>query len=212
VVPFFGIVRQDAALGLVYNWLENKDAMTFVKKYPDCNRRAILRGTADGIAYLHSKEVVHGDIRGCNILIDAYGHPKISEFGLAAASTSDQELVFDGMSAALSSTVARWMAPERCRQGQEAFPTWHGDVYSFARTMLEIMTGEKPFPREKNVWSIVFRLMQGFNPDRPQGKEYEERGLTDGVWELMQRMWLVDENNRPTMRQVVWELGELMPY
>jgi serine/threonine protein kinase len=43
---------------------------------------------AEGAAYLHSEGIVHGDLRGSNILIDSGHHPRLADFGLGSFSDS----------------------------------------------------------------------------------------------------------------------------
>ncbi|RKO84242.1 kinase-like domain-containing protein, partial [Blyttiomyces helicus] len=40
-----------------------------------------LIDTCKGMSYLHSQEVVHGDLKGANILVDRYGNAVVTDFG-----------------------------------------------------------------------------------------------------------------------------------
>ncbi|KZT55919.1 kinase-like protein [Calocera cornea HHB12733] len=222
VLPFYGIRIEkieghpNPSIALVSLWAAQQDVRTFITAVPDCNRRAIVRETAYGIAYLHRRQIVHGAIRGVsllktqqsNILIDGNGKPMLTDFGLATASTSDQEALTEGLSSSETSTTIRWLAPELTTT---RFPVFASDVFSFARTILEIMTGDKPFKEQKNPWQLAALLNQGqLVPARPQGQAVIDRGLTDGVWALLLQMWVDKPENRPKMDRVVDRLEDLL--
>ena len=105
-----------------------------------------LRDTADGLHYLHSCNVVHGDLKGVrgssesrftiltpgqpNVLVDAAGRARITDFGLA------QDL--DAIQSALNDQgrTVRWTAPEILNE--EGTFSKEADVFSFAMVMIEV--------------------------------------------------------------------------
>lgn len=94
----------------------------------------------------------------------------------------------------------------------EAAPSSASDVYAFAMTALEILTGELPYahiPRRRSA-QLIHELLHGARPQRPQGEVYVERGLDDAMWKLLERSWAQEPEHRPTMGEVVEEL-EWMP-
>ncbi|KZO98419.1 kinase-like protein [Calocera viscosa TUFC12733] len=210
IVPFYGIYIRGPTIGLVSLWFGSLNVVKYLRQYPNCNRKTIVKGIADGIAYLHEYEIVHGSVCGSNICMDETGKPMLTNFGLAAASSADGELIADGMSTSNTLTTARWLAPELTSTTSRA-PTFASDVFSFARTILEIMTGEKPFSEEKNVFKVIGDLRIGeLHATRPSNLEVAKRGLTDEVWSLLNAMWAQDPNERPTMEDVVHALKQLM--
>ncbi|KII84474.1 hypothetical protein PLICRDRAFT_118054, partial [Plicaturopsis crispa FD-325 SS-3] len=60
---------------------------------------------ASGVAYLHGVGIVHGDIRGVNVLIDHEGRAAISDYGLSTLISSY------GFVASDVESSARWQAP-----------------------------------------------------------------------------------------------------
>ena len=109
-----------------------------------------LSDVAEGLNYLHSRNVIHGDVkgvRGCsrflftatltlsqsNVLIDATGRARITDIGLAMV-TQNQSLVRSASHEHEHS--ARWIAPEilddRGTYSKEA------DVFSFAMVTIEV--------------------------------------------------------------------------
>ncbi|KAI9011763.1 hypothetical protein DFJ74DRAFT_684590 [Hyaloraphidium curvatum] len=153
-----------------------------------------LRGVADGMAFLHSFNVLHGDLKCMNVLID-HGIAKIADFGLSrirsisAASTNSKT---DSVSGTPS-----FMAPELFQGKKLQAPA---DVYAFAMVMFEV-TSKGEFPLE-HVHATVIHLvvLEGGRPERPDL-------ATDEAWALMQRMWEQDPATRPSFREVRLELA-----
>jgi len=54
-------------------------------------RGNIALGTARGLCHLHANNVIHGDIKGPNILLDKHLEPKIGDFGLARGGPESDE-------------------------------------------------------------------------------------------------------------------------
>ncbi|KAJ7907602.1 kinase-like domain-containing protein [Mycena leptocephala] len=72
---------------IVTPYMRNGTMIDFVKTrngtLPDRRVDQLLFETAQGLAYLHSQNIVHGDLRGGNVLIDDREHAQLADFGLA---------------------------------------------------------------------------------------------------------------------------------
>jgi serine/threonine protein kinase len=97
-------------------------------------RIAVKIGSA--IETAHRAGVLHRDVKPSNILMTAYGHPVLSDFGIAAsiAETKDQEMV--GMS-------IPWSAPEVLMD--ETPGSVRSEVWSLAATVYSLLAGRSPF-------------------------------------------------------------------
>ncbi|KAM0906777.1 hypothetical protein ACQ4PT_016578 [Festuca glaucescens] len=94
--------------------------------------RAYAADVARGLAYLHGRSLVHGDVKGRNVVVGADGRAKIADFGCARAVGSDRPV---------AGTPA-FMAPEVAR-GQEQGPA--ADVWALGCTVVEMATGRAPW-------------------------------------------------------------------
>lgn len=113
VVPLRGYsLDSDGTPCLVSPWFENGDVLTYLKKHPFADRRRLVRQVAEGLIYLHSQDVVHGDLKGGNVLVDTSGDAALCDFGLA-------RLLRDCPSSFTTSNVGmgtlRWCAPGKQR-------------------------------------------------------------------------------------------------
>nr|WP_281381878.1 protein kinase [Conyzicola lurida] len=107
----------------------------------DVLRIAVKIGSA--IETAHMAGVLHRDIKPSNILLTAYGHPVLSDFGIAAtlSESNTQEAV--GMS-------IPWSAPEVLMD--ETAGSIESEVWAFAATVYSLLAGRSPFeiPGESN--------------------------------------------------------------
>jgi mitogen-activated protein kinase kinase kinase 3 len=90
----------------------------------------------DGLIYLHSRNVIHRDIKGANILLDKNLNVKISDFGTAKKVTSEE-----GNDTCVGTPY--WMAPEMISQQLEV--TTAVDIWSLGCTIVEGLTGMPPY-------------------------------------------------------------------
>jgi eukaryotic-like serine/threonine-protein kinase len=123
---------------------------------PEVLRIAVKIGSA--IETAHRAGVLHRDIKPSNILMTAYGHPVLADFGIAAtvAESKDQETV--GMS-------IPWSAPEVLMD--ETPGSVQSEVWSLAATVYSLLAGRSPFevPGDSNKSTD---LISRINRARPQ--------------------------------------------
>ncbi|XP_066047626.1 serine/threonine-protein kinase PAK 3-like isoform X2 [Chamaea fasciata] len=100
---------------------------------------AICRECLKALNSLHSKLVIHRDVKSDNILLGMDGSVKLADFGLCAQMTSEQSK--------LSSLVgtAHWMAPEFINK--DAYGT-KVDIWSLGIVVIEMLQGEPPYSEE----------------------------------------------------------------
>jgi tRNA A-37 threonylcarbamoyl transferase component Bud32 len=92
---------------------------------------------ADGLAHAHERGIVHRDIKPQNVLLDNYGSPKLTDFGIARALDMNQSTSTDSYLG-----TALYSSPEQLR-GEGVTPK--SDVYSLGATLYHAAVGEPPF-------------------------------------------------------------------
>jgi len=101
---------------------------------------ALMKTLAEAVHYAHQRGTLHRDLKPQNVLMDADGHPHITDFGLAKQLTGQSELTQDGTVMGSPS----YMPPEQAlgRLG-ELGPA--SDVYSLGAVLYQMLTGKVPF-------------------------------------------------------------------
>lgn len=112
-----------------------RDLIRKKKRLSEQESRPVLRGILNGVAYLHSLNIVHRDIKPENVLMQTPQHPKITDFGLATFRNENKHI---------HSVVGTpsYVAPEVIRNvpyGPEA------DVWSCGVVLYFMLCGERPF-------------------------------------------------------------------
>ena len=102
-----------------------------------------------GMEAAHSKDIVHRDIKPQNIMISREGKVKVTDFGIAKA-TSSNTISTNAMGS------VHYTSPEQARGG---FSDAKSDIYSLGITMYEMITGVLPFDGDSTV-SIALKHLQ----------------------------------------------------
>jgi serine/threonine protein kinase len=111
---------------------------------------SILAQTAAALDYAHSKGIVHRDIKPANIMIAGDGTAKITDFGIAKITASEQFT----MTGSIVGTP-HYMSPEQV-QGQPV--DGRSDQFSLGVIAYEMLTGEKPYTGE-HLTTVVYKIV-----------------------------------------------------
>ncbi len=134
--------REKTRMYMAREYVDGKSLRAMMgSKTPVATDRAlsIARQVCSALVYLHAKGVVHRDIKPENILVDASGHVKILDFGIALW-TAERRLTWAGLSSSVG--TPDYMAPEQIR-GRRGDP--RTDVYAVGTLLYEMLTCNLPY-------------------------------------------------------------------
>ncbi|PIN16072.1 MEKK [Handroanthus impetiginosus] len=122
--------------------------------------RNFTRHILCGLAYLHSKKTIHRDIKGANLLVDAYGVVKLADFGMAKH--------LNGHTANLSLKGSPyWMAPELLQSVMQRDASSDlalaVDIWSLGCTIIEMMNGKPPWSEYEGA-AALFKVLRETPP------------------------------------------------
>ncbi|KIK79065.1 hypothetical protein PAXRUDRAFT_296367 [Paxillus rubicundulus Ve08.2h10] len=192
---------------MVCPWLENGSLTSYLERQHDAlkpvERLLLISNVAEGLQYLHSQSVVHGDLSGSNVLIDADGRACISDFGLSMLLTQLGGSTY--ATSRLAEGTLRWTAPElldlQVSEDEEnplhVNPTPQSDVYSFGSIMLQILTGKVPYYYYIREVQVLYAISKDITPKRPSLAL-----VTDSQWTFVQRCWMTI-GSRPRDDEIV---------
>lgn len=107
--------------------------------YEDASR--ILKQILKGLTAVHTKKLIHRDVKPSNILMTDDDDVKVSDFGIVKDPAQ-------GMTGPYALGTPGWMAPEQ-RRGRQADP--RSDVYSFGLVAYQMLTGQSPEDVDESV-------------------------------------------------------------
>ncbi|KAL5529624.1 hypothetical protein ACEPAG_5609 [Sanghuangporus baumii] len=160
--------------------------------------RHFVRQILQGLNYLHSRDIIHRDIKGANILVDNKGGIKISDFGI---SKKVEETFLGGHARghrpSLQGSVY-WMAPEVVKQLAH---TRKADIWSVGCLVVEMLTGNHPYPT-LNQMQAIFKIGSSAKPTVPSDISPECEDFLQKTFEvkhearpdadeLLQHPWIV---------------------
>lgn len=111
---------------------------------------------ASAISHAHKNHIIHRDIKPQNILVSDTGIIKVTDFGIAKATSSNTVT-----STATAMGSVHYISPE---QAKGRFCDEKSDIYSLGITMYEMVTGHVPFDHENGVTIALMHLQNEITP------------------------------------------------
>lgn len=197
---------------LIYSRMQKKISEATGQKIPACDvvpfdiheAVFIITRIALGMAYLHFKGVMHRDLKPVNVLAQEHAGSldvKIVDFGI-----SHLELPSDSSQARgpyMNAGTGFWRAPEilpGCDETRGKLDLKATDVYSFAITSYEILTGITPFLDIKR--KDYHRVREGLRPKLPAD-------LNSELKELIEQCWHTNPLKRPAFPEICERLERI---
>jgi eukaryotic-like serine/threonine-protein kinase len=147
IVPVFDWGEDNGAYFIVMELIEGSSLAGILAagRRPTPQRAATLVAqVASALAYAHRAGVVHRDIKPGNILLTTDGQIKVTDFGIAQAISTQDNLTASGSVMG----TATYFSPE---QAEGAMVDGRSDVYSLGVVLYELLAGRPPFTADTPV-------------------------------------------------------------
>jgi len=193
IMKLLGIVTNLDNMGFVMDYYEEGSLYDHLhKKNNRLNAqdvKSLILGIISGMAYIHSKQIVHRDLKSPNILMKGMT-PVICDFGVA------RELDDSTLMSTYEGSVA-WMAPEIMRR--EKYDN-KCDVFSFAMVLWECANNLIPY-LNKNAEEI--KKEYGENGKRLPVLAKPNPAINYSIQTLIKRCWTHDPSERPSFSDLL---------
>ncbi|KAF1316286.1 hypothetical protein FI667_g15529, partial [Globisporangium splendens] len=192
VLPFLGACHVGKFF-FVCEYAKNGTLPEFLKKGD--NRQMTwrtLHEVALGLQYLHSLRIIHGDLKGNNLLVAADGTAKLADFGLSLIIASSTTVKPEKLDA------PRWRAPEVLKGESISMAS---DIFAFGMCIIEAVSGEYPWGNALLDAAVRRNVKNGVPLLRPVG-------FSDSQWELVTKMSAHEQSKRIKIAAIVDTLND----
>ncbi|KAG8896324.1 hypothetical protein FRB99_008938, partial [Tulasnella sp. 403] len=209
ILLFCGLYKKKGRIYMVSPWADNGPLPQYLKQHSEADRCRFkptdrtqqLRETADALHYLSNNSIIHGDIKGSNIVVSAEVHALLCDFGLSKSVSYNTIPPLSGFGS------HRWMAPELHAGEHKSFAS---DTFSFGMTIYEILSGKFPLHDFGVPTLIPSAIANGRRPPRdphssPSNEPYGP------LWDIAEQCWQNEPNARPPMQEIHRQLCVLSP-
>ncbi|KDQ61883.1 hypothetical protein JAAARDRAFT_525237 [Jaapia argillacea MUCL 33604] len=178
------------------------DAAEYIRLHPHSKVDLII-SVVQVVKYLHTHhpQLVHGDLKLSNIVVDDNGRALIGSLA------SSHIPGFTKYTVGQVGASYRWMAPELIvDEGDDTRPpTFESDMWAFACVIAQLITGIVPYQFRRYTFQVVPSIAKGVLP-------YNKTSFIDtanacginrseGLWQVLEQCWEKDPTRRPTVTQ-----------
>uniref|UniRef100_A0A6B2LD35 Protein kinase domain-containing protein n=1 Tax=Arcella intermedia TaxID=1963864 RepID=A0A6B2LD35_9EUKA len=193
IVAFLGGCLNPPDIFIVTEYMERGDLFSILNNpniiIEEFHKRKFTLDTVKGMTYLHSKNIIHRDLKTYNLLVDKDWDVKVGDFGLA-------KVIEDDSSRMTVCGTTAWAAPEVLK---EQHYTIKADVYSFGICFWEICTRQEPFKNMKPSQVVLAIVNEKLRPEIPSDIRKEYVSIIEACWDEI-------PEDRPSFAGLVEEL------
>jgi len=190
IVQYLGFEETPSNLSIFLEYVPGGSIANLLErcKLTEDTTKSFTGQILDGLEYLHSKNILHRDLRADNILIEMNGICKISGFSLSKRTGG-------GAASPMQGTVY-WMAPEVIHPQGKLY-TAKVDIWSLGCVALEMWTGVRPWNGEEVV-AVMFKLWSSKLPP-PVPEDIVLSELAD---DFRRKCFAINPDERPSAAEL----------
>ncbi|KAF9165282.1 hypothetical protein DFQ26_000330 [Actinomortierella ambigua] len=195
IIQLYGTTYHEDMLVLAMDYAEGESLQQAIENrflvddWPA--RTRIAREIAQGLAYLHFKQVIHRDLKSTNVLLTHHMEVKLCDHGLPTIKASSMRQLAGHP---VHHGTLRWMAPELITD-QPQYST-KSDIYALGMVMWEMAANcTSPFKDQRDNYIIMAIIKQGERELLPDDTPQSYRSWVD-------RCWRADPSRRPEADQM----------
>lgn len=200
IVGIYDVGQDDDIYYIVMEYVEGKTLKEFIAQHGPISPELVVdiaMQIAEALRHAHQHGVIHRDIKPHNILITRDGQAKVTDFGLARATTT----LTLTQSGSLMGSV-HYMSPEQARGG---YTNERSDIYSLGVVMYEMLTGVVPFTGD-NVVSIGLKHLQ----ENPRPLRELTPNIAPHLEHIVTKAMLKEQSKRyQSVTEMIRDLGHL---
>ena len=194
IIKFYAMYRSATCVHLVIEFMDGGDLLNRILEkgcFSEADGRTVFAQICAGLAYLHSRDICHRDLKPDNVLLTGDGIAKISDFGLARhASRSENNFrTYCG--------TPHYFAPEMFKLQKQQVDGYGKavDVWSLGVILYIVVSGKPPFDDENLGEQVVNGIFEF------DGPEFER--VSDLAKDLISRLMTVDPKLRLTAQEAL---------
>lgn len=208
IVKFFDAYTDPkrGAVCIVLEYMDGGSLQDLIDKktrFSEHDLIVVIFSVLKALELLHSRNIIHRDIKPGNILYDGHGNVKLSDFGIM------KELSDKTLADTFTGTL-HYMSPERIRGEKYSFAS---DIWSVGITLSVLIDSDSPYPRVNGYWNVAGSINDGSFP------KIRNKGLNPEMYNIIGLCTKIEPHLRPSVSdllrhpllQVACEKGIISP-
>jgi serine/threonine protein kinase len=196
IIRYYGIKREENNLLIFLEYVPGGSIRQLIKKFGNLSEKLVKKFTKQilcGLNYLHERNIVHGDIKCDNILVDTHSRVKLADFGSSREIKEDQPIKLVPLVG-----TPNFMAPEIVMQTEFGISS---DIWSLGCAVIEMFSGSPPFHELTSVASIMFKIAS--LKDIPPFPDEKNILLSKDAKDFLMACFVHDPKQRPTAKDLL---------
>lgn len=199
IVQYLGFEIKDPTYSIFLEYVSGGSIGHLLRKYGRFEETVVkflTEQALEGLNYIHSKNILHRDLKADNLLLEPDGTLKISDFGISRKSkdiyTSQSKLNFQG--------TIFWMAPEIIDDNKGVGYNAKVDIWALGCVVIEMFTGERPWSKYEGE-GVLYKIGKEKLPPPIKKEIRSEMSLMSKTF--LRRCFEVDASRRPTAQMLL---------